>query len=170
MSSWLYWEWILYIALFTAAGILAVDQVVKVSSGFAQQMHAVVANSYWAFAPLALVLLAIIILTGRELSWIARKAPLQAAFDPNAKLEQIFKKIYHNQAVILDGKEFVDCTFDNVTLFYQGDAPFLLTDAHFPAGSHVRFGSNNPAIKIAAGLILKIAQIVRGADSTVLPQ
>jgi hypothetical protein len=170
MSNWLYWQWVLYIALFVAAGILAVDQGVKVSSGFARRVQAVVANSYWAFTPLALVLLATIILTGRELGWIGGKAPLQVIFDPNAKLEQVFARTYHNQAVQLDGKEFVDCTFDNVTFFYHGDAPFLLTEAHFPPGSNIRFGSTNPAIKLAVGLILRIARNIHGVDSPAVPQ
>src|SRR5271154_4485970 len=45
-------------------------------------------------------------------------------------LELVVNKEISNQEVILDGKSFQDCTFNNVTFIYKGTAPFLLTHNH----------------------------------------
>ena len=37
---------------------------------------------------------------------------------------KIEKQQFKNQAVVLDGKEFIDCIFENCVLHYGGSAPY----------------------------------------------
>jgi hypothetical protein len=46
-------------------------------------------------------------------------------------LRTVYRKNFHDEQVILDGYDFVDCTFgDNVTLKYTGSAPFKMEQSH----------------------------------------
>jgi hypothetical protein len=75
-------------------------------------------------------------------------------FDKDTKLETIIGRTYSNQTLHIDGYEFRDCTFLNVTFIYEGKAPFLFIDAHF--GNMIGFGSPNPAINLALGLDVRL--------------
>jgi hypothetical protein len=65
-----------------------------------------------------------------------------------------FKRIehqhYHNETVTLDGNEYIDVTFENVTFMYQGKAPTRFDGIHIvlvkPGELAGRLGSDNPAV------------------------
>jgi hypothetical protein len=69
----------------------------------------------------------------------------QAAWDHYA-LNQVWSKTFANQIVLLDGHEYINCTFNNVTLEYDGTAPARLTTSHFVKGSNVGLGSKNAVV------------------------
>lgn len=67
-------------------------------------------------------------------------------FDEITPLKQIWKRDYSNQEVPLDGIEYIECKFSNVTFRYEGLRPTRLTNCDFAQGSQIGFGSSNPAI------------------------
>jgi hypothetical protein len=65
-----------------------------------------------------------------------------------AQLQQeqvVYGQHFHNEEVVLDGKKFDHCTFENVTLIYHGTAPAELIDIQ-TAGS-IMMRTDNDAIK-----------------------
>jgi hypothetical protein len=58
---------------------------------------------------------------------------------------------YKDETVQIDGKNFIDCTFDNVTLRFEGKAPFRFTNDHFT--EKFAFASNNPVVKSTMALL-----------------
>ena len=65
-------------------------------------------------------------------------------YDKNAKLEEVNGKVFINQEVLLDGKEFGYCNFEHVTFRYNGTTPIKFHDNRFSADSG--FTTDNPAI------------------------
>jgi hypothetical protein len=47
--------------------------------------------------------------------------------DWDRPLQQWFRVYFQNETVLLDGYEFIECTFENVTFEYQGTKPFRFT-------------------------------------------
>ena len=82
----------------------------------------------------------------RHPNW-AVKPVTQAELDK--PLEQVWGKTFINERIALDGKEYVDCTFQNVMFDYEGTASFRLTNCHFTPGGDTAFGSRNPIVKQA---------------------
>jgi hypothetical protein len=78
------------------------------------------------------------------------------------KMKPILSQTYRNQTLHIDGKEYIDCTFDNVTFIYEGKAPFQFTEAHFPNGTTIQFGSPNPAINTALHLLGSLQDVPHG--------
>src|SRR5215469_6364838 len=74
-----------------------------------------------------------------------------ANFRPDFPLKEIRGKTFKNETVQLDGNAFIDCTFDNVTLRFEGQAPFRFTNDHFNGKFSV--ASNNPVVKSTMELI-----------------
>jgi hypothetical protein len=70
-------------------------------------------------------------------------------YDATATMTTIHGREYRNLTVRVDGFNFIECTFENVTLIFDGQAPFQLTTAHFAPGSSIRFGSTNLAVNQA---------------------
>jgi|SRR5215472_16010416 len=58
---------------------------------------------------------------------------------------------YKDQTVQIDGNNFIDCTFDNVTFRFDGEAPFRFTNSHF--GGKFSVTSNNPVVKATIALL-----------------
>ena len=76
-----------------------------------------------------------------------------ANFRPDFPFTEIRGKTFKNEAVQLDGNAFIDCTFDNVNLKFDGQAPFRLTNDHFENRSKIQITSNNPVVKSTIELI-----------------
>jgi hypothetical protein len=45
------------------------------------------------------------------------------------QLKNVFRVHFKNETVLLDGCDFIECTFDNVTFKYDGTKPYRLTNA-----------------------------------------
>jgi hypothetical protein len=45
------------------------------------------------------------------------------------RYEPVLGRHFFNEAVVLDGKHFANCTFENVTFIYQGTAPVQIVDS-----------------------------------------
>jgi hypothetical protein len=86
----------------------------------------------------------------------AVNAPSESTFRQNFPLKQIRQTTFKDQTVSLDGNEYVDCTFINVTFKFEGQAPFRLTNDHFE--NHSKFGitSDDPAIKATIQLMIAL--------------
>jgi hypothetical protein len=154
MSRWTYWEWIAYSVLFVAAILIAADQGVKLAPELMQQFHVFIASPYWAFAPLASVILATLILLGREFGVLGKTTtnPGDDAWDDEVKLERLYNRKFVNESVSLDGRHFINPIFDNVTLFFQGTAPVFVENPTYivhngKMGS--RLASRNKVITMA---------------------
>jgi hypothetical protein len=58
-------------------------------------------------------------------------------------LKTVYRKNFHDEQVVLDGNDFVDCTFgNNVTLKYTGFTPFRMEQSQGDP-SHTRFLTDN---------------------------
>jgi hypothetical protein len=67
-------------------------------------------------------------------------------FDPSTDWTQIptktiLRKAFENERVELNGYEFVNCKFHNVTFVYKGEAPFYLLEGEISGSRNVVVGS-----------------------------
>ena len=86
-------------------------------------------------------------------------------FRSDVPLRQIRDEIFANQPVQVDGNEFVDCTFDNVTFKFEGQAPFRFTTVHFEDASKLAVTSDNPAIQAAIELTVAVMKLVNAPNA-----
>lgn len=61
-------------------------------------------------------------------------------------LIQIWGKTFANQTVPLDGYEYINCDFNNVTFLYNGTAPSRLTSSRIQKGTKVALESKNAVV------------------------
>ncbi len=87
------------------------------------------------------------------------KAPSASNFRADFPLKQIQAKTFKNEAVQIDGNAFIDCTFDNVTFRFDGEAPFRFTNDHFEPRSKVEVTSNNPVVKSIIELMSAVLKL-----------
>lgn len=133
---------------------IAVIQVILAAPIFFRALPAQSAAPAPSYIRLGLMLLTVLALWGAVVFYY-----YNPRFDPDAHLQKIAHRIYNNESVHLDGYEFLDCTFINVTFIYEGRAPFLLTEAHFPTKNNlIQFGSPNPEINLAIGFVETLHQ------------
>ena len=71
---------------------------------------------------------------------------------PKKKLKSVYNKNFKNETVQLDGKRYVDCSFENVTFVWEGDRFEL--GAKGGVKGQVGISSGNTTIK-TAGLLFK---------------
>jgi hypothetical protein len=64
--------------------------------------------------------------------------------------ENVPSRLFRQEAVVLDGKNFMQCKFDNVTLVYNGTAPAALVGANF--ANNIVLRSEIPGVVVMAGL------------------
>jgi hypothetical protein len=60
-------------------------------------------------------------------------------------------KTYKDETVQIDGNDFIDCTFDNVILRFDGQAPFRFTNDHFTG--KFELATNNAVVKATMELV-----------------
>src|SRR5271166_1841016 len=72
-------------------------------------------------------------------------------FRDDFQFKEIRGKTFKDETVQLDGNAFIDCTFDNVILRFEGEAPFRFTNDHFTG--KFSLASNNPVVKTTMELI-----------------
>ena len=66
--------------------------------------------------------------------------------------QPIIDRHFSNQIVVIDGKHFTRCTFRNVTMQFDGTAPFSLSGSHFEG---IQLKTDSPTV--SAAWILAIA-------------
>jgi hypothetical protein len=103
-------------------------------------------NLLWS---LICVLLLVVGLVAGRMGLVGHPAntPSKSNFRDDFPLKQIRERTFKNETVSLDGNEYIGCTFDNVVLRFDGQAPFRFTNDHFEKGSKFGFDSGNPAIE-----------------------
>ena len=78
-------------------------------------------------------------------------AEQSANFREDYPFKEYRGKTYKDETVQIDGNNFIDCSFDNVTLRFDGIAPFRFTNDHFTGKFSLT--SNNPVVKATMTLI-----------------
>jgi hypothetical protein len=107
--------------------------------------------------PLMVLICALALVMGQAAGKMARAEqstnPQQLAnnFREDYPLKEYRGKTYKDETVQIDGNEFIDCTFDNVTLKFDGQAPFRFTNDHFQG--KFGFTSDNPIVKSTMALL-----------------
>jgi hypothetical protein len=76
--------------------------------------------------------------------------------DWDKPLEKQFRIKFKNETVLLDGFEFIECTFDNVTFKYQGTKPFRFTGK--TSGNSRKVTTDNKIVGQAFILAMSIAK------------
>ena len=79
-------------------------------------------------------------------------------------LKQVWSQSFSNQTVMLDGYEYTNCSFDNVTFEYEGRAPSRLTTSriNLHPGGRVSLESKNAAVTQTMILMSALSQISGG--------
>ena len=149
MSHWGFWDWITYGCLGIAAFGLAIGAVGKDSPTMFEHLPAIFSSPKWAYAPIVLFALGSAILAARAafpwLSGDGNPATSQLIkFPENYSPTSVFGKTFRNERVILDGKNFQRCTFENVTFVYNGTTPLQFSE-NTVRGS-IRMDSDNEAV------------------------
>ena len=97
--------------------------------GIAMSIYAVIAEHYPSL-PRLRVWVALLFVTWGALGYdiydrhVGHPSSKIQTFDWTIPLTQIRGAIFVNEKVDVDGKEFIDCTFNHVTFVYNGTAPF----------------------------------------------
>jgi len=75
-----------------------------------------------------------------------------AAGDPSQRqpAETIENRSFQNETIRLDGKNFLNCRFENVVLQYSGEGPFSLQGSQFHG--HFQFMFDGPAARAVQAL------------------
>jgi hypothetical protein len=101
----------------------------------------------WRFLVVSALLILNLLFAG--VNWYERTQDIYR-FDPQVKLETIRGRLFQNEVVDMDAKDFSDCTFRNVTLRYNGVAPTKLSFNHFQG--NMQLTSDNPVVMITWAL------------------
>jgi hypothetical protein len=133
--------------IFVAAIVEATEEALKRSPHVVAKMPEFLTTGLWAFVPLALVVVATILFVVRYVLPKHRKAPEGSAAEEWAKpLPIVFRRTFKNETVLVDGSDFVECQFDQVTLEYNGKRPFRFTNCAFSRAGY-NLQSKNPIIQ-----------------------
>lgn len=73
------------------------------------------------------------------------------AWDDSKPLQRMYPRAFKNETVVLDGKHFINPSFDNVTFFYSGIGPVQVDNPTFihHEGGKLRVESNNKIVTTA---------------------
>lgn len=70
---------------------------------------------------------------------------------------EVVSKTFENERVTIDGRSFVKCKFKNVTMIYNGTAPYRI---YLPEwAGHISWQTDNPAIDGAVTIVKLAMQI-----------
>ena len=146
MSHWTAWDWIAYGCLGIAAFGLAFGAIWRENPAMFSGWPDFWKNSMWSFVPMALFALGTVVLIVR-LFFVSAPSDL-----PSSKFEfhdtpphiVVSKKTFVNERVMLDGRAYRNCTFENVTFVFNGTEPFELTGNTI--NGRIQLASDNPSI------------------------
>jgi hypothetical protein len=97
----------------------------------------------WITSPRLTGILILIGLGMSSLQWYLHRDYSDLKYDSTTPLEVVADKYFTNQTVEVDGKDFRDCHFQNVTLLFHGRKHFGL--AHSGIGN-INLASDNSAV------------------------
>jgi hypothetical protein len=153
MSHWGFWEWLGYSTLWVAAIILAFDGGLKMTPEIPTKVPAVsrfLRRRFWAFAPLALLILSAGSLVLNEFDWVPwRRHEIIVVYDRNFKDEE----------VDLDNHQYINCSFDHVTFKWNGEDLVLENDK---ISGNVGIRTENRVVANAYTLLLILRNAVGG--------
>lgn len=156
-------DWLFIACLAAAAIVCAIDSSLKLSKPLRTRFAMLLGNRAWAFAPIALVVLAVGVLAAGSLGGRFGALPgWRYPYEP----ERIVGKKFSNERVVLDGRSFFDCEFANVTLVYNGTTPIQLRGNRVRGA--IRYDSDNPAV-VATMLMLNAMKEFRPDFKLELP-
>jgi hypothetical protein len=157
-----------YCALVTGAVLQALEPWRK-EAAMPPESHPILSSQFWSYLPLALLILVGIIWLTRQLLPRHTKTPgTPAASSPEdfpttewgLQLKNVFRVEYKNETVLLDGCDFIECTFDNVTFKYNGTKPYRLTRAK---GNSKKLSTDNKVVGQTI-LLLKDLGVLTAVD------
>jgi len=92
--------------------------------------------------------------------------------DWDRPLQKMFRRKYKDEVVELDGNHFIECTFENVTMRYQGRRPYMATKTQFigtlPEIS-VKITSDNPLVGQIIQLFNDTGMLKNKGDLKIFP-
>lgn len=98
------------------------------------------------------LVLVLLCLCGAWCAWATYRIQTNPPFDQSKDFEVVSDKTFRNEEVVLDGREFRRCTFENVTYVFTGRQGFGIAGCNFN-GSRI-FKTTNPTV-LATVLLLK---------------
>jgi hypothetical protein len=84
-------------------------------------------------------------------------------------LTPIMNRRFTHEQVILDGKQFVGCSFVHVNLSYNGTAPFSLQNCDFDEDTKKHFHSQSPAFAQWTELLRTLGMLREGLNFVLTP-
>ncbi|MGA9755643.1 MAG: hypothetical protein WBV23_10925 [Desulfobaccales bacterium] len=111
MDHWDFWGWIAYSCLGITAIGLAIMRFLKDYLVMFEKLPTFLKSGKWAYVPAALFIIATITLIAR---------PMVSKFPSIVELEHVANQTFRNTTVVLDGKYYDNCVFENVTIRWDG--------------------------------------------------
>ena len=176
-SKWSFWDWVGYSALWVAALMLALDTAVRQYPALALMAPSWIGGAAWGFLPFILVTFAAVLAIVKHWPWRKDASPVSdlglARWPTPYHPVMVAGKKFINERVLLDGHEYQNCVFENVTFVYNGTTPFSVS--HNRMDGTIRIHSDNPAVN-GAMLLLKGFDVLRpefkvevGPGSIIIP-
>ena len=93
-------------------------------------------------------------------AYFSKPSKLAWSWDSTRQMEIVDHQSFVNQRVSIDGKSFINCDFENITIAYNGVAPFSFRDNRF-RGKIALYSENESITGIVA--------LLNGFGSTNIP-
>jgi hypothetical protein len=128
MGQWGVWDWIGFGSLWTGAIVMAFEGALAWAPRFREVVPRFFKSSFWAFVPLALLIISTAVLGARAVGWIGGPSkpaatPETISWSSEYKPAEVSNRHFRSEVVILDGFHYSNCTFDDVTFKYNGTTP-----------------------------------------------
>jgi hypothetical protein len=147
MSGWGFWDWLAYGTLYIGAIILAINTAISSSVSLQAHIPNFLKVNTWGFIPAVLLSTATIVFIFDAVGWIppgtarlTRFTQWPLVYRPEIIRDQEFE----NRVVDLDGVDYINCTFRNVTFKYNGTTPIQFEQNKIYGV--VGIDSDNPAV------------------------
>lgn len=134
------------------------------------EAHPILSSEIWSYLPIVLLALVAIIWIIKLIKKPNTSTNMHSSFDPEMKVKQILNQRYLNITVPLDGFEYVNCTFENVTFVYEGKGPSGMIRPIIPSGTTLAFGSHDIPIKYAIQIMTFLNSNSERAEIKMLPE
>jgi hypothetical protein len=87
------------------------------------------------------------------------------------RYENVLGHHFFNEVVVLDGKHFANCTFENVTLTYQGKGPVQMVNSRLirHADSIVKIHTDNVVVQQTLSIMKGLGQLPPGYKDEEVP-